>query len=232
VIDAFPVILTTIERAVRLVSSARLRKPVLANLVDEEDLDALAEIEGATSDRLLRQRRGGTGISPREFVFGVPGHSFINAAFAYARPRGLNRFNGPNRGAWYAGFEVETAIAEVSFHLTRELDNIGVYETTVDYAELFASFAGDFLDLRDLPDPQPLCLSPDIEIGYPQGNAVADAARAKGLNGLIYPSVRRQGGTCLVALIPHAVQSVAQGRIIRLTWSGSREPEVAVASAP
>jgi hypothetical protein len=77
-----------------------------------------------------------------------------------------------------------------------------------------------------------LCLSPDIEIGYPQGNAVADAARAKGLNGLIYPSVRRQGGTCLVALIPHAVQSVAQGRIIRLTWSGSREPEVAVASAP
>ena len=49
-----------------------------------------------------------------------------------ARPRGLNRFNGPNRGAWYAAFEIETAITEVSFHLTRELDNIGVYETTVD----------------------------------------------------------------------------------------------------
>jgi RES domain-containing protein len=226
VIDAFPVILTTVERAVRLVSTARLRKPVLADLVGEEDLDTLAEIEGATSDRLLRQRRGGSGISPMEFVFGVPGHSFINAAFAYARPRGLNRFNGPGRGAWYAAFEVETAIAEVSFHMLRELDNIGVYETTVDYAELFASFAGDFLDLRNLSDPQPECLNPDIEIGYPHGNAVAEAARTKGVNGIIYPSVRRKGGTCLVALIPHAVQSVAQGRVIRLVWKGARTPEV------
>ena len=225
-LDALPVILTTVERAVRLVSTARLRKPVLADLVGEEDLDTLAEIEGATSDRLLRQRRGGAGISPKEFVFGVPGHSFINAAFAYARPRSLNRFNGPNRGAWYAAFEVETAIAEVSFHLTRELDNIGVYETMVDYAELFASFAGEFLDLRNLPDPQPECLNPDIEIGYPHGNAVADAARTKGLNGIIYPSVRRKGGTCLVALIPHAVQSVAQGQVIRLVWKGKREPDV------
>jgi RES domain-containing protein len=226
VIDGFPVILTTIERAVRLVSTARLRPPVLAGLVPDDQLETLAEIEGATSDRLVRQRRGASGISPMEFVFGVPGQSFINAAFAYARPRGLNRFNGPNRGAWYAAFDTETSIAEVSFHLVRELDNIGVYRTVVDYAELFASFAGEFLDLRDLPDPQPECLNPDIEIGYPHGNTVADATRAKGLNGIIYPSVRRKGGTCLVALTPHAVQSVAQGRVIRLVWSGRREPEV------
>jgi hypothetical protein len=229
VIDGFPVILTTVERAVRLVSTARLRPPVLSGLVGDDELDTLAEIEGATSERLLRQRRGGAGINPMEFVLGAPGHTFINAAFAYARPRGLNRFNGPNRGAWYAAFEVETAIAEVSFHLTRELDNIGVYETTVDYAELFASFAGEFLDLRNLPGPQPECLNPDIDVGYPHGNAVADAARTKGLNGIIYPSVRRKGGTCLVALIPHAVQSVAQGRVIRLVWKGKREPEVELA---
>lgn len=209
----------------RLVSTARLRPPVLAGLVPDGELDVLAEIEGATSERLVRQRRGGSGISPMEFVFGVPGHSFINAAFAYARPRGLNRFNGPSRGAWYAAFEVDTSIAEVAFHITRELDNIGVYETTVDYAELFASFAGEFLDLRNLPDPQPECLSPDIETGYPHGNAVADAARANGLNGILYPSVRQKGGTCLVALTPHAVQSVAQGRVIRLVWTGSRAPE-------
>jgi hypothetical protein len=79
--------------------------------------------------------------------------------------------------------------------------------------------------LRNLPDPQPECLSPDIEIAYPPGNAVADAARTRGLNGIIYPSARRKGGTCLVALTPHAVQSVAQGRVIRLQWKGTRTPE-------
>lgn len=225
-IDGFPVILTTVERAVRLVSSARLRPPVLEGLVPDEELVALSEIEGATSERLVRQRRGAAGISPMEFVFGVPGHGFINAAFAYARPRGLNRFNGPSRGAWYAAFDVETSIAEVAFHIVRELDNVGVLEAVVDYAELFASFAGEFLDLRGLPDPQPECLNPDIEVGYPHGNAVADTARTRGLYGIIYPSARKKGGTCLVALTPHAVQSVAQGRVIRLVWTGSREPEV------
>ena len=63
-------------------------------------------------------------------------------------------------------------------------------------------------------------------IGYPAGNALADAARAKGLNGIIYPSVRHSGGTCIAALFPHAVQSVAQGDVYRMTWRGSSEPEI------
>jgi hypothetical protein len=40
-------------RTVRLVTSARLRESVLRGLVGDEDLEALAEIEGATSNRLL-----------------------------------------------------------------------------------------------------------------------------------------------------------------------------------
>jgi RES domain len=50
------------------------------------------------------------------------GANFINAAFVYFRPRELNRFNGPGRGAWYAALAVETCQAEVAFHLARELN--------------------------------------------------------------------------------------------------------------
>ena len=46
------------DRTVRLVSSARLRDPVLRKLVDEDALDDLAEIEGATSGRLRAQEVG------------------------------------------------------------------------------------------------------------------------------------------------------------------------------
>jgi hypothetical protein len=49
--DRFPVATVAIERAVRLVSTARLRDPVLRALVDVSLLDDLAEIEGATSFR-------------------------------------------------------------------------------------------------------------------------------------------------------------------------------------
>lgn len=214
-----------LPRTVRLVSSARLRDPVLLALAAEEDLAALAEIEGATSGRLIAEARGHGALSPHELVHGVPHAAHINAAFAYARPRALNRFNGPERGAWYAALDVETCLAEVAFHLTRFLENTGVYEAVADYAELFASFAGEFLDLRHAPDHP--ALDPDPANGYPEGNRLADAALSQGLNGILYPSVRHAGGTCIAALVPHAVQSVAQGDMWQLTWAGSPEPQAA-----
>jgi len=221
----FPLTRLAFERTVRLVSTARLRDPVLLALVNAEELDALAEIEGATSARLNTEARGGAGIKSKELVFGLPHANFINAAFAYWRPRELNRFNGPGRGAWYAALTVETCIAEVTFHLVRELARVNDFNATVEYAELFASFAGNFVDLRAV-DPSPVCLDADPAVGYPAGNALADIVRALGHNGIVYPSVRHSGGTCLAALFPQAVQSVAQGGVIRLAWRGMAEPSV------
>ena len=216
----FPVRTLAFERAVRLVASGRLRDSVLLGLVDRSRLDDLAEVEGATSRRLREEELGGDLAQSRR-----PHSNFVNAAFAYFRPRELNRFNGPELGAWYAALQVETSLEEVIFHLTRELARVGEYQTTVEYAEMWASFAGDFVDLRGV-SPAPECLHPDASTGYPAGNAVASQARALGLNGIVYPSVRHAGGTCLVALWPHVVQSVAQGRMIRVVWEGSPRPAV------
>jgi len=55
---------------------------------------------------------------------------------------------------------------------------------------------------------------------------LADSARAEGLNGIIYPSIRHKGGTCIVALRPAAVQSVRQGAIYRMIWNGNRTPTI------
>lgn len=219
-----PVVREAFPRTVRLVSSARLREPVLKALVGDEDLDALAEIEGATSGRLQAEHRGSGSIDVRELVHGVPHANFINASFAYARPRDLNRFNGPGRGAWYAALAVGTCLAEVAFHMAEFLRRTGSLDATVEYAELHASLAGEYLDLRAAPGHR--CLDPDPAIGYPAGNALAETVRGRGLNGIIYPSVRDRGGTCFVALRPHAVQSVAMGGVYRLAWSGSATPAV------
>jgi len=216
----YPVEVLAIPRAVRLVATARLRDPILLDLVPRSMLDDLAEIEGATSARLHEQR-----VAAAAYPSDRPHAAFVNAAFAYFRPREMNRFNGSDRGAWYAALAVETSLAEVSHHLRRELDRVGSYRAVVDYAEIWASFAGAFVDLRDVW-PRPLCLHPEPAIGYPAGNLVAAEAAAAGHNGIIYPSVRHTGGTCLVALWPHAVQSVAQGEIWRIVWSGDPQPSI------
>ncbi|QDH33884.1 RES family NAD+ phosphorylase [Porphyrobacter sp. YT40] len=207
------------ERTIRLVSSARQRDAVLAPLADDPEEQALlAEIEGATSSRLIAEDRGLATLAADELVHGVPHAKFINASFAYAKPREPNRFNPATRGAWYAALDAETCIAEVGFHLTRALADAGDFDAVVEYGEMIASMAGVFVDLRQ--SPQHPSLDPDPAAGYPAGNALAARARAEGHNGIIYPSVRHMGGTCIAALWPNVVQSVVQGAMYRLTWAG------------
>lgn len=219
-LDGVPLIREAFPRTVRLVTSARLRDAVMAPLADNGDeLEMLAEIEGATSGRLIAEARGYGGLSAAELVHGVPHVRFINASFAYAKPREANRFNSAERGAWYAALAIETCIAEVGFHLTKALADTGDFNAVVEYSEMLASMAGVFVDLRHVSDHA--SLDPDPATGYLAGNALAAAARAVGHNGIIYPSVRHQGGTCIAALWPNVVQSVVQGAMYRLSWSGA-----------
>ena len=219
-IDGVPLIRDAFPRTVRLVSSARLREAVMTPLVDDaDDIALLAEIEGATSSRLVAEERGLSGLSADELVHGVPHAKFINASFAYTKPRAPMRFNPAERGAWYAALLVETCIAEVGFHLTNALADAGDFNAVVEYGEMWASMSGIFVDLRQYPNHA--SLNSDTDLGYPAGNAIAASARAAGHNGIIYPSVRHADGTCFVALWPNVVQSVAQGGMFRLTWSGT-----------
>ncbi|HEY5713019.1 MAG TPA: RES family NAD+ phosphorylase [Allosphingosinicella sp.] len=220
--EIFSLVREAFAETVRLVASARLREAVLAPLADDADeLALLAEIEGATSGRLVAEERGLGALAAAELVHGVPHARFINASFAYAKPREPMRFSPAERGAWYAALGVETCIAEVGHHLTRALADAGDFNAVVDYAEMHASMSGLFVDLRPLPDH--VSLHPDPAIGYPAGNSIAAMARGAGHNGIIYPSVRHPGGTCIAALWPNVVQSVAQGAMHRLAWSGSPE---------
>lgn len=217
-----PSVREAFSRTIRLVASARLREPVLASLVDTAgELDLLAEIEGATSGRLVAEERGLGALSEDELVHGVPHAKFINASFAYAKPREPMRFSPADRGAWYAALAMETCIAEVGHHLTKALADAGDFNAVVEYSEMLASMSGVFINLRS--DPGHPALDPDPATGYTAGNAVAAQARAEGHNGIIYPSVRHAGGTCIAALWPNVVQSVVQGAMVRLTWDGSPE---------
>jgi RES domain-containing protein len=224
-IDGIPLVREAFPRTMRLVASARLREAVMTPLADDEDeLGLLAEIEGATSGRLIAEQRGIGAVEADELVHGVPHAKFINASFAYAKPREPMRFNPAERGAWYSALDVQTCICEVGHHLTKALADAGDFNAVVEYGAMLASMAGVFADLRQVPGHP--SLDPDPAIGYPVGNAMAAAIRANGHNGIIYPSVRHAGGTCVAALWPNVVQSVVQGALHRLTWSGSPQFQV------
>ena len=151
--------------------------------------------------------------------YGRWGRSFIAAAFTYCR-RGGSRFNGETLGAWYAGFDDRTSLSEVAHHKTRELSYIDYYHDEVQYRALQASFIGRFHDIRTL-QPALECLHPEPEVGYPAGQRLANDLIQQGSRGLIYPSVRNEGGVCLVAFQPNVVQDVAPGACWSIRWEGS-----------
>ncbi len=212
---------------VRLISTGRLKDPVLLPLAANHGaLEDLAILESATNGRLIAQESGLPELDTRELVFGRAGFTFINAAFAHTRPGG-NRFNDEARGAWYCGFDVDTAIKEVSYHLTRELEAIDRFENVTDYAELVADFFGSFHDMRQGDTKTEQALHDDPAIGYPAGQRLARQLRIDHVsNGIVYPSVRHAGGTCLVCFRPDLVQNLRQGGIWRLEWQGTPTPSV------
>ena len=208
----------------RLIPSrfAEIEDSVLAPLADNDDiLRDLFDLDNATNDRLRGEYGGLPGIGVDELVFGVPNFRIINAAYTYPRPEG-SRFNDGERGAWYCAFEPETALAEITFHKTVEYQEIGRFDDSVTYQTLLADFTSTFHDLRAARGFAKV-LAPDSYIASQQ---LAAQLLEAGSMGVIFPSVRRAGGTNLACFRPALVGNVRKGAAYRLTWAGSTTPAV------
>jgi RES domain-containing protein len=200
----------------RLVPSRYSDPTVLGRLAEDEDqLRDLFELEGATNERLLGETNLLPGISVHELLFGVSHARIVNAAFTHAHPAG-SRFNGPERGAWYSAFELSTAQAEIIFHKAQELREIEWREPeTFAFDDYLSDIRADCHDIRDDPAHSG-CLDPD---SYFESQRLSMVLLAAGSAGIVYPSVRAKGGTCLVCFRPALVINVRRDRTVTLTFS-------------
>lgn len=192
---------------------------------DDEHLQDLFDLDHATNERLWAENGRLPGIDSRELVFGLPNYRVVNAAFTHAHPLG-SRFNGPDRGAWYAAFALGTAQAEVAFHKSTEYAEIGRFEDSITYDDYFADLSGAFHDLRNAPGFQ-TALSPG---SYLASQALAHRLLPAGSVGIVYPSVRHAGGTCIACFRPMLVANVRKDKRYRFTWHGNPVPKITCAA--
>jgi hypothetical protein len=187
---------------------------VLVRIADDDaHLQDIFDLDNATNDRLKAENNLLPGIGVDELVFGVPYCRIVNAAFCHAQPLG-SRFNGPDRGAWYAAFELPTAQAEVGFHKGIELAEVGWVEESVTYDDYLADFSAELHDLRSAKGFA-RCLDPD---SYIASQELAQQLLAAESLGVVYPSVRRPSGTCLACFRPALVMNVRKAATYRFTW--------------
>jgi hypothetical protein len=195
---------------------------VLVDIADDDaHLQAIFALDAATNDRVAAAQRRLPGIGIDELVAGVPHAAVVNAAFCHPHPLGA-RFSSPDRGAWYSAFELATSQAEVAFHKTVQLAEIGRFEDSVTYDDYLADVSGSLHDIRRARGFR-ACLDPE---SYVESQALAERLLEAGSLGVVYPSVRHAGGTCLAVFRPALVANVRRARTYRFTWKGKPEPEV------
>lgn len=202
----------------RLISSRFPTVGILDAIAAPDDLQAVIELESWTNDRVSAELGVLHRVPPEEWVLGRPMATVIMAAFCHPRPGG-GRFNGPQRGAWYSSLTLDTAHAEVIFHRTAELAEIGVFEAYLQHRVYLADFRGKFHDIRARDGGYERLHSPT---SYEASQKLARQLLDAGSNGIIYRSVRQSGGQCLGCFRPKLVANVRQGACYEYRWTGTR----------
>lgn len=188
------------------------------DLVDPDEMEAVWEIESMTNERLL-QEAGDIFLVPKEDRISGAGSSVVMAAFTHlSRP---SRFSDGSYGVYYAGLTQETAIRETVFRrelfltATQEEPNeiaMRVYEGRVEKP------LHDIRQQRfdDLHHPQE----------YHAAQSFGKALRGGGSWGLLYNSVRHDGGKCIAAFRPPTVSIPIPAAHLKYVWDGKRITDV------
>jgi hypothetical protein len=203
---------------------------VLDDLADDEDmLEKLIRLDGATNDRIQGEQSGLVGISTYELVYGIANAHIIRAAFLHPGPSG-SRFNDSTRGAWYAAAELETSLDEVGYHKAKRLAEIvvpgspgGVPEAeSSTYDDWLADFHGKFHSLEPAADYAEYLAAEPVPECYLPSQILARALLKSQSNGVLYPSVRRKEAICLACFRPALVYQPRRDRRYEISfrWEG------------
>jgi hypothetical protein len=190
-----------------------------------EDVRAAFILEGMTNDRLAVSR---VTALPREEIVTGPGATLVMAAFLHADEAG-GRFSDGRLGAWYASFELVTAIRETVYHSTRRLRlSAGGFPNRIQMRELIAHLNCSLVDVRGLQQQRAELYALD---DYSQSQAFAAALRWPAApppaNGIVFDSVRHAGGTNVCVFWPSKVPlPVVQGDHFDYVWDAQGEVEV------
>lgn len=172
----------------------------------------IARLDAATNERIQGELYGLSGISHFELVYGIPNAAILRAAFLHPGPFG-SRFNDTTRGAWYAAKAVETLIAEVAYHKAKRLAEMVVpgllqerpKEEVSTWDDWQADFHGPFHALEPAEEYTHCLQKEPVPQCYLPSQLLARQLLAQQSNGILYPSVRHKGGTCLVCFRPALV---------------------------
>lgn len=187
---------------------------IFERVVDTKQLDAAWYLESLTNDR-LRDQAGELNLVPEEDRICGRGSSIVMAAFTHiGRP---SRFSDGSFGVYYAARSLKTAVYETVYH--RQLFLAATNEAPGEL-DMRAFTARVRKPMRDIRAPRFKQLHhPD---DYAPSQQFGKQRHDKNDWGLVYNSVRDEGGTCVAVFRPPAISIPVQGAALAYVWDGQR----------
>ena len=112
------------------------------------------------------------------------------------------RWNPEGSRCFYSALERDTAIAEMAHHARKHLLGIDAI-LAVYYIKFSIGFHGKLVDIHALTSKHPELVHNQR---HPNCHVVGQAALRRGSDGILAPSVRCEGGRCLVVYVPRAIE--------------------------
>ncbi len=185
---------------------------IFDRIAQPADFDALYALEALTNDRLRDEAGAIELVSPAERIVG-PGSGPIMAAFTHVAPAG-SRFSDGSYGVFYAARQRATAVAETRYHQSRFLAatreapmhlQMRLYQVRID---------ASLHDLRPADDD---VHAPD---DYSAARQLGQRLRTAGSAGVVYRSVRHEGGQCVGLFRPRGARHCVHAAYLLYAWNG------------
>ena len=175
----------------------------------------------ARTDPFLSKRiQPALSIAPKDRVYG-PGAGYVMGPFAYPSPDG-SRFGPPSLagesfGVYYAARDEATAIAEVRHHRLAFASRARS-GADLDFEVLKAPVRGTrCYDLRGRQREFPDVYSPT---DYSASQKLGVELHAQDADGIVYDSVRREGGECAAVFRPRCIGPCKSVKQVIFRWDG------------
>ena len=203
--------------AVRIIRSAWPPIDLFEDIADPADWPLLIAAEQKTNPRLM-ETIGNLDLVPETRRVAGPGASYLMAPFTHVSPDRPSRFSAGAFGVLYVADRFEVALAETIHHHARFMAATAQAPGwTSQFREIVLDVRGSLHDLRS--GSTEAALDPD---DYTVSQALGGQLRASGSEGVVYPSVRHAGGTCVGLFYPDLAANPVQGRHLDYHWDGSR----------
>ena len=196
----------------RLVPSRFPPVGLFDRVADAKDFEAVYALEAMTNDR-LREEAGDLNLVPVQDRIAGPGTTPIMAAFTHLDPEG-SRFSDGSYGVYYCARALDTALAEARSHQERFLRRTNEGPIRLELRLYLSNLDAKLTDVRKLPE----CHIPD---DYGPGQRLGRVWRASGKDGVLYRSVRHEGGVCAAVFRPPVFGACTQSSHYAFHFDGA-----------